>query len=94
MRRTTATLFRDGLPVAQDVAVKLRTELGFCSGHITMQPEHASAVLAGETHTLRFSDDHEMSILIQGVAGHRAYFSARQYGDCDAGAGALPVGIA
>ena len=92
MRRTTATLFRDGLPVAQDVAVKIRTELGFCSGHITLRPDQESAVSPGETHTLRFSDDHEMPVLIQGVAGHRAYFSAREFGGCDAGA--LPVGIA
>ena len=94
MRRTTATLFRDGLPVAQDVAVKIRTELGFCSGHITLASDQAGALTPGETHTMRFSDDHEIAVLIQGISGHRAYFSATQYGDCDAGAGALPVGIA
>jgi hypothetical protein len=91
MRRTTATLFRDGLPIAQDVAVKIRTELGFCSGHITLATEHTSALSVGE-HTLRFSDDQEMSVVIQGVSGQRAYFSAREFGGCDAGA--LPAGIA
>jgi hypothetical protein len=73
MPRTHGTILRDGQPLTGDVPVKLRTELGILSGHVTIASD--DSVVPGP-HVLRLRNEREIPISVHGVFDDRAYFSA------------------
>jgi hypothetical protein len=73
MPRTHGKILRDGRPLTGDVPVKLRTELGILSGHVTIPSEDS---VAPGPHVLRLRNEREIPISVHGVFDHRAYFSA------------------
>jgi hypothetical protein len=73
MPRTHGRILRDGRELTGDVPVKLRTELGILSGHVTIPADDAVGI---GPHVLRLRDRREIPISVHGVFDHRAYFSA------------------
>ena len=75
MTRTLGKVLRFGQEITGEVPVKLKIELGMCSGDLHMDSEAASEVDVGPC-VLRLNDGREIPIIISGMCGRRVYFHA------------------